>query len=858
MSRYKKFLIVFLFLATIISLGYATSPVSALLLPACPENFTQSQGSCFDASNQACDCGGGAPSSPPTVSLTANPTSIAYNASSILSWFSSNVNYCTASGGWSETKATSGSQSTGNLTSSKTYNLSCGNTYTTTQGAYCSGSTTRAFNAYCNSGDTEISSVTKICQNGAKDSYKSSVTCFKQTTSSSASVTVNAVVNTLPAPTQCSATAFQYPAHATINAWDNHNGSEGYSIFRDNNDNNFSYLTDVTGPSGSGPFSYGDYAIGSGWHKYKIVAHDTGCANCNVSAPCITNAVQVPLPSPTLTLTGNSITLQAGTTMTSTVNVNSSNISGNIDYSINKSLGLVDASVTPTTSSSATSNTYSVTAGSAGDYSVTITATATGTNETSVSDSVKIDVTVTAPPMSGALSSPDCIIASGGNSCNTAATWSITNPQGNTTAITWSGGASTVSNSSTPSSQSGTQSVTVPYPSRTFYLYNNGQLLAQDLQQASCISGTSWDGIKCAPPIKTYTLTYVAGAGCSISGATSQTVNYGASGTPVTAVPNTGYSFTGWTDNVSTATRTETNVTANKSVAATCTALPIGTLDVSPTSCTIADNASTCPVSISWKVTNPIPGASTAVTKDNPAGTTVSTAPSGTNVSNAINHGTTNFWLYHNSVSLAGPKSAIASCASNSDYISGFCRAKLTITATQAPNCTITPSGATSTIYGSDQLYTITPASGYNVSSLIIDGSTIAGSTSKIFSNVTANHTISAICTVSACTNGAINPPTCTPVGVCSSPMTAYDCKIGASGSNSLSYSGLNSNYSWSCTTAGGGASCSQTKVMSGKLTPKYPSCIITSVSSSCYINYSWDTINPQGTSAITSNVNDN
>ena len=41
----------------------------------------------------------------------------------------------------------------------------------------------------------------------------------------------------------------------------------------------------------------------------------------------------------------------------------------------------------------------------------------------------------------------------------------------------------------------------------------------------------------------TYTLTYNAGAGGSISGTSPQTVNYGASGTPVTAVPNTGYSF---------------------------------------------------------------------------------------------------------------------------------------------------------------------------------------------------------------------------------------------------------------------------------------------------------------------------
>jgi len=43
-----------------------------------------------------------------------------------------------------------------------------------------------------------------------------------------------------------------------------------------------------------------------------------------------------------------------------------------------------------------------------------------------------------------------------------------------------------------------------------------------------------------------YTLTYTAGAGGTISGTSPQTVNYGTNGTTVTAVPNTGYSFVQW------------------------------------------------------------------------------------------------------------------------------------------------------------------------------------------------------------------------------------------------------------------------------------------------------------------------
>ncbi|MCX7048805.1 MAG: InlB B-repeat-containing protein [Candidatus Sumerlaeota bacterium] len=70
------------------------------------------------------------------------------------------------------------------------------------------------------------------------------------------------------------------------------------------------------------------------------------------------------------------------------------------------------------------------------------------------------------------------------------------------------------------------------------------------------------------PPIITYTLTYNTGANGSISGATSQTVIQGASGTTVTAVPNTGYHFIQWSDGVLTASRADANVTTNITVTA--------------------------------------------------------------------------------------------------------------------------------------------------------------------------------------------------------------------------------------------------------------------------------------------------
>ena len=68
--------------------------------------------------------------------------------------------------------------------------------------------------------------------------------------------------------------------------------------------------------------------------------------------------------------------------------------------------------------------------------------------------------------------------------------------------------------------------------------------------------------------INTFTLAYTAGTGGSLTGSTSQTVNYGSNGTAVTAVPNTGYQFVDWSDGVLTATRTDTNVMANLNVIA--------------------------------------------------------------------------------------------------------------------------------------------------------------------------------------------------------------------------------------------------------------------------------------------------
>ena len=68
--------------------------------------------------------------------------------------------------------------------------------------------------------------------------------------------------------------------------------------------------------------------------------------------------------------------------------------------------------------------------------------------------------------------------------------------------------------------------------------------------------------------IDTYTLTYTAGAYGSIGGASPQTVDYGSSGSPVTAVPDANAHFISWSDGVLTSSRTDVNVVADQAVTA--------------------------------------------------------------------------------------------------------------------------------------------------------------------------------------------------------------------------------------------------------------------------------------------------
>ena len=90
---------------------------------------------CFGAGGTASDTVyvnvGNQPPPPhlPTVNLVANPTSVSYNGSTILSWTVTNATFCIASGGWGGgTTNTNGSYTVSNLTTSTNFTLTCTNT----------------------------------------------------------------------------------------------------------------------------------------------------------------------------------------------------------------------------------------------------------------------------------------------------------------------------------------------------------------------------------------------------------------------------------------------------------------------------------------------------------------------------------------------------------------------------------------------------------------------------------------------------------------------------------------------------------------------------------------------------------
>ncbi|HQQ13119.1 MAG TPA: cohesin domain-containing protein, partial [Bacteroidales bacterium] len=300
--------------------------------------------------------------------------------------------------------------------------------------------------------------------------------------------------------------------------------------------------------------------------------------------------------------------------------------------------------------------------------------------------------------------------------------------------------------------------------------------------------------------VNTYTITATAGANGSISPSGSVTVNYGASQT-FTISPTAGYVVSDVLVDGSSvgavATYTFSNVTANHTIAAS---FALSALNREVKIGTVSSVAGEVLVPVQMlNFTENINSFTLKIIADNSIlqfveltnkqgftgpnyqayqnGNLLSIVyydlgpgymPNGNifdmkfNYSGAV-PGTLNFIASENEVT------AGVNPISNITYTNGLVNPILnnnfTITATAGSNGTISPAGDVTVAINGNQAFTITPADGYHVADVLVDGTSVGAVTTYTFNNVTANHTIAASFAIntytiaaSAGANGTISP----------------------------------------------------------------------------------------------------
>jgi len=213
--------------------------------------------------------------------------------------------------------------------------------------------------------------------------------------------------------------------------------------------------------------------------------------------------------------------------------------------------------------------------------------------------------------------------------------------------------------------------------------------------------------------IDTHTLTYVAEANGSIDGTSPQTVSYGDSGTAVSAVPDTGYSFSQWSDGSTANPRTDVDVTADVSVSAT---FAINTYMLTYAAGTGGSISGLTPQTIEY-------GAD---------GNPVAAVP------DAGHH-----FAHWSDGSTSNPRTDVDVTA-DIDVTAVFALDTFAVTATAGANGSITPT-AQSVDYGSSAVFNVLPDAGYTA---ILSGDTCTAAQTGVSS--WASSPITADCAISA------------------------------------------------------------------------------------------------------------
>jgi len=243
---------------------------------------------------------------------------------------------------------------------------------------------------------------------------------------------------------------------------------------------------------------------------------------------------------------------------------------------------------------------------------------------------------------------------------------------------------------------------------------------------SSCtVTMTAAKSVTATFTLKTYTISASAGSGGSISPSGTVTVNHGSSQT-FTMKPSAGYHVEKLTvDSASveaTTTYTFSNVTAGHTISAS------------------FSNISTLTVSRSGTGTGTVTGTGISC---------------GSDCSEVYSHGTTvtltatpDINSTFSGWSGGGCSGTETSCTvtmdSSKTVTATFTMKTYTITASAGSGGSISPSGTVTVNYGNSQTFTITTDEGYHVEDVTVDNVSKGGITTYTFSNVTADHTISA------------------------------------------------------------------------------------------------------------------
>jgi len=372
--------------------------------------------------------------------------------------------------------------------------------------------------------------------------------------------------------------------------------------------------------------------------------------------------------------------------------------------------------------------------------------------------------------------------------------------------------------------------------------------------------------------IKSNTLTVTkvgTGTVTGVSAPAQTNINCGATcgplsytyGTTVTLTPvaGSGYLFTGWSGGTCSGTGAcAPTINAATTVTATFS-LMTGSITSSSPSCSIALNASTCSVNLTWSTTNPI--GTSAVTA---AGMTDVNGNSGTSVPFTIPYGGRTFFLYNSSILLAQTPAITVSPTCIAGAWNGSICAQYTVTPSITAGDTtfgiITPNTAQSADYNTTKVFTVNPNAGYTASVGGTCGGALVGTTYTT-NPITANCTVIATFTINAFTvtpsagvNVTITPNTAqaaeynTTLEFTVTPTAGYLASVGGTCGGLLVGTTYTTNpITANCTVVASAG------LMTGTITPTTSSCTIAANASSCSSTLNWSTTNPVATSAVTS-----